>query len=65
MAIYLFGSQAQPNSDLDIAVLGIAPYDPWAFFVWRRSWSHYRRQISMRLIWWIWLPLLHRSGLKG
>jgi len=37
LAIYLFGSQAegqaQPGSDLDIAVLGSAPYDPWALFV--------------------------------
>lgn len=35
-AIYLFGSQAegqaQPDSDLDIAVLGTAPYDPWVLF---------------------------------
>lgn len=37
LAIYLFGSQAegqaQPGSDLDIAVLGSAPYDPWELFV--------------------------------
>lgn len=36
LAIYLYGSQAigqaQPDSDLDIAVLGATPYDPWALF---------------------------------
>jgi predicted nucleotidyltransferase len=35
-AIYVFGSQAegkaQPDSDLDIAVLGTVPYDPWVLF---------------------------------
>lgn len=37
LAIYVFGSQAtaqaQPGSDLDIAVLGPAPYDPWTLFM--------------------------------
>lgn len=37
LAIYVFGSQAtgqaQPGSDLDIAVLGPAPYDPWTLFI--------------------------------
>ncbi|GEM84650.1 nucleotidyltransferase family protein [Meiothermus hypogaeus] len=37
LAIYVFGSRAtgraQPGSDLDIAVLGPAPYDPWTLFM--------------------------------
>ncbi len=37
LAIYVFGSQAtgqaQPGGDLDIAVLCLAPYDPWTLFM--------------------------------
>jgi len=36
LGVYLFGSQAsrtsRPESDLDLAVLGEKPYDPWELF---------------------------------